>query len=516
MEVQNVLNATNGSNLESFNTQNLSFKHIEDLSTEPEKDEIKLLDKIISEYGYRFQIIKIIIISIFLNFITSFVIYHVSSYLLVIEKELKTETTMSQENLGIMLSCICYSFRAFGCFTFIFIVKSFSRRTLIFFSLSIIFSLNVLITIKLNLWTYLAFLIFGCFCAGIIDPITLDVLCESLPIRLRGFFMCLYSLGAPLSQTSQFIFLKIIYDESKNNFQMVLLTGTLLILLLIILIIIFFEDSPRNLIVTEDLSRAYSQLEKMQNPPRSLTDSEKNTLYTQIHYGLNNLVIKDFSSIFSPLFLRTTLIFIGIIICFKSVDDGISAVLTLYLQKILGTSDQKLIGLDGTKIYLISSLAPLLSGVLIEIKFLGRKFTLMITAVLLLISYFLFHVNLSNYILWLGLLNVFTNSSSCIVFTLITETYPTKLRDISEGFFSCIGAIGSLIGNMAFMSIFKLGMNAPFYLQIGNSIISLVLVYFIKYETCQKELDVYFNNNNKYLDKDMHDDNNKEEMKSFV
>lgn len=525
IKIQNVLNATIGSNSELLNTENLSFKHIEEElqnknKQNKKKDALKLIDKIISEYGYGFQIVKIIITSVFLSVITNFIIFHVSSNLLVLQKTFASEIKMSPENIGIMLSCISYALRAFGCFSLIYLIKCFSRQALVISSLLIILSLSVLVTLSFNFWTYLAFVIFSCFSAGIIDPINSDVLCESLPIRLRGFFMCFFCLGSPLSQTIHFIFLHKIYAESKSNFQIVLLAGAFIILLFSIVIILLFEDSPRNLILREDLYKAHSQLEKLLKPPRALSDSEKNTLYIQMHYGLNNRLSKNFSSIFSPLFLRTTLLFIGIVICFKSADDGLSAVLTLYIRKILGTTDDNLIGLEGIKINAIGSLGPLVSGVLVEIKYLGRKITLMISAVLLLLCFVLFQVNLSNYVIWLGLLNVFCNASTSNVVTFITETYPTIFRDVSEGFFNCLGAAGSLIGNLAYMGLFTLGAEAPFYFQIGNSIISIVLVYFIKYETCRKELDVFSNNtDNNYIledhDEEKHEDV-KEEMKSLV
>ena len=509
---QNILNSTIGSNSELLNSENISFERIECIQIE-KKDEIKLIDKIISEYGYKIQIIKIIIISFFLNFISNYILFHVSSNLLVLEKSFSSDLNMSTENTGIFLSSISYISKAIGCISFIFLTKSFSRQTFITISLIIIFALNVLVSVSFNLWTYLAFIILGCFCSGIIDPINSDVLCETLPIRLRGFFMCVFSLGSPFSQTLHFIFLNKIYVESKGNFQEALFAGSFLILLLGLFIILFFEDSPRNLILREDLIKAHSQLEKFLNPTRSLTDSEKNILYTQMHYGLNNRLSKCISSIFSPLFLRTTLLFIGIVVCIKSIDDGMSAVLTLYIQKILGSNDDNLIGLEGIKINAFGMLGPIISGVLIEVKYLGRKLTLMISAILLLLCYVLFQVNIANYILWLGLLTVFCNSSTSNLVTLITETYPTILRDISEGFFNCVSALGSLIGNLVFLSLFKLNNNAPFYFQIGNGFVSLILVFFIKYDTCQKQLDVFTNNNDS---EEENTNNEREELKSLV
>jgi len=509
---QNILNATICSNSELLDSENISFELIECIQIE-KKDEIKLIDKIISEYGYKIQIIKIIIISFFLNFISNYILFHVSSNLLVLEKSFSSDLNMSTENTGIFLSSISYISKAIGCISFIFLTKSFSRQTFITISLIIIFALNVLVSVSFNLWTYLAFIILGCFCSGIIDPINSDVLCETLPIRLRGFFMCVFSLGSPFSQTLHFIFLNKIYVESKGNFQEALFAGSFLILLLGLFIILFFEDSPRNLILREDLIKAHSQLEKFLNPTRSLTDSEKNILYTQMHYGLNNRLSKCISSIFSPLFLRTTLLFIGIVVCIKSIDDGMSAVLTLYIQKILGSNDDNLIGLEGIKINAFGMLGPIISGVLIEVKYLGRKLTLMISAILLLLCYVLFQVNIANYILWLGLLTVFCNSSTSNLVTLITETYPTILRDISEGFFNCVSALGSLIGNLVFLSLFKLNNNAPFYFQIGNGFVSLILVFFIKYDTCQKQLDVFTNNNDS---EEENTNNEREELKSLV
>jgi len=511
IQVQNVLNATIGSSNELLNSENLSFRQIENIKKDD--SQLKLLDKIICEYGYGLQIIRIFLISLVLNFITNFVVFHVSSNLLILQESFKSEINIAPHNIGIILSCVSYTLRAIGCFSLIFLIKCFSRITLIFFSLTIIFLLKFLATINFTFFTYLIFIIFGCFCAGMVDTINTDILCESLPIKFRGFFMCLVCLGSPLSQVFHFVLLNISYSDNENNFQIVLFGGCIIILLLSIIVILTFEDSARNLILREDLYKAHSQLEKFLTPPRPLTPQEKNTLYEQMHYGLNNKHDKKIDSLFTPMFLRTTLLFIGILTCFKSADDGLSAVLTLYIQKINNTDDHNFIGLEGIKINLIGTLGPIVSGILVEIKTLGRKLTLIISSLLILIFYIFFRINVNNYILWLGLITIFCNSGTSTCITFVTETYPTIFRDVSEGFFNCISAVGSLIGNLVLLNLFNFYEIAPFYFQIVNSIIAIVLVYFLKYETCQKALDIFMDNEKNFQEEYKHD---KEELKRFI
>lgn len=472
------------------NNNNLSFTSLDD-DLQDEMKNLNLIDQIICKYGYGFQVIRMIIVSFLLSYFTGYMIFHVSSNLLILEKNLSNEET--QKTIGSILTYSSYFFRGLGSFVLIFL--KFKRTTIVYVCIGVIVFLNILISAYFVLWTYFIYNIVGCFLAGLIDPINSDILCESLPINFRGFFMCMFTFGSALSQLVHFAMVNRIYREAENNFHEVLFCGTLIMFFISLIVVFNLKDSPRNLLLRDEVDQAHIQLENFFSPSRKLTNHEKVTLYQQTHFGLNFRLEKNLKSLFDPVFIKITVLFIGIVLSFKAIDDGISSILTIYIQKITKTNDDVLISNEGIKINCLGLLGPILSGMLVEFKTFGRKIGLFITGCLIFLSYVLFTFNLSNFSLWLGFINIFCNASTSIIITIVTETYPTVFRDVSEGFFNSMISIGSLLGSIIFLNLINLNFNAPFYFQIANSLIGLVLVMFIRYDTCRKQLDHYQNEN---------------------
>jgi len=177
-------NENNYNSIENFNRSEVTENLVEGL----------LLDKILDNYGYRLEIIKIIIISICLTYLSSYMIYHISCYLLVVKREFNLPDSMLT-----ILACIAFFCKAIGCFFTGALIKVVSRRSLLLVNILILIGLNFFLTLVWKLWAYFIFLIIGCYIVGNIDPLNIDVLCESLPIQFRGFFLCFSYNGFPLN-----------------------------------------------------------------------------------------------------------------------------------------------------------------------------------------------------------------------------------------------------------------------------------------------------------------------------
>ena len=505
----NDINSIKTPHFENLNHDDVSNFHETNslYSDETLTPQMKLIDRIIDDYGYGFYIIKAIFIGLFINFLSSYVVNHTSSNYLIIKRNFS-----NIHNVESLLSYSSFFFKAIGSFSLVFLIKNFKRETLVLFSVIVLFFLNLLLSIYFNLITYMIFVGVGCFFAGLIDTINTEVLCEILPIRFRGFFMCILTIGSPLSQVTHFVIVNNFYDTNENNFKYSLMTGTFIIFAITFIVIFLFQDSPRNLLIREEEHLAYSILEKLLIDRNCLTFTEKEVLFNELRFGLNIKFKKELKSLFSEIFFKTTFIFMGLVLSVKCIDDGISSILTLYLQKILNTNDESKVAFNGIKVNSLGLLGPIFAGLLVEINFLGRKITLIITTILIILSFSLFHLNLSNFTLWLGFINVFCNASTSNLMTFITETYPTVVRDISQGYFNSLSGIGSLIGNIVFINLFKVGFEFPFYFQIINGFFAICLIILIKNETSRKPLDTFYHDMNNSKSEEV----NIEEIKPLV
>ena len=73
----------------------------------------------------------------------------------------------------------------------------------------------------------------------------------------------------------------------------------------------------------------------------------------------------------------------------------------------------------------------------------------------------------------------------------ISETYPSKIRDASQGYFNAIMNFGALLGQTVFLSIYKLYENFAINLLIFLILFSFVLFFFMKNETKGRALDTF-------------------------
>lgn len=466
---------------------NNNFTFEQNIDQEPEEF---LVNKILNKYGYGIRMICLFISCFFGNYINYFSLYNVSVNLILVQSNFSRYSDSIEQ----ILSGIAYTTKIIGCVTLGFLVKKFSRSTLFFISVSGISFMTLILVIVYNLYSYIAFLIISCYFAGLIESLAMDNLCETLPIRFRGYFLFLVQSGTYIYQLLAYYILTINVDPKTNiyNTSMIYLTHLIIILLMVIFIFFFYKDSPRFFMVREKYEEAFHILDYYTyTEEEKLNQMEKELIIKQNQMGLNNkLQLASFKDLISDYFLNTTIIMSSITILIFILDDGTTAIFSMYIEKLNDDKSPKAINWETFKLSIINLLGYLVCGLLLEIKILGRKINMIIYLVLSLIIYTLFTINNENFHIWLPLIIVSYSTINGIGAFFVSEIYPSKIRDASQGYFTSISFIAGMIGSITYMTAVKGNIVYPFYLSIFFSLITLILIFFVKHETSNRALDM--------------------------
>jgi hypothetical protein len=426
------------------------------------------------------------------------------------------------------------------------------------------------------------FVVLGCFASGILDLLSINILCESLPVFLRGSFICLSLIGYSLSDFFNNILINSFTDKNFTNIKAIMFINTGVILLILILFYALpLSDSARNLMFKGEFNEAFDLLKKLKgadlsqeekkelidevklpeevddcyfdyisksenqklnlfeeseidkiNDAKAIGESEKLLLLkTEIkktenyvnndteksnidqnynnnsnknvnenpndeklkeqNKNINNGFLNSLAQIFSKEHLKQILIFISIRFILNFVLSGSTNIIGLYLSKIINESDIEKISSAQVSINLITMLSFPLSALLIEIKFLGRKSALIILASLSLITLIcLFFFPKIFYLL--GIFFVFYFSKIYTIITLTSETFPTKVRDITLGLINLIKGCGSVLGIVAYILLLQRSFLIPHVISFVLICVCFGLFFLIEKETKNKALDLFF------------------------
>jgi len=143
------------------------------------------------------------------------------------------------------------------------------------------------------------------------------------------------------------------------------------------------------------------------------------------------------------------------------------------------------------EIYLWAISSYVFCGILTEIPFIKRKLGLLITSIFIFSFAVLFMIDQKYYFYWLLILIISTNASTSLSISFVCESYPSKIRDLSQGFMNSIANFGSFAGQLIFISLYDINKDYFIYIYfILISFISLVSIFFIKKEMRGKSLDL--------------------------
>jgi len=262
----------------------------------------------------------------------------------------------------------------------------------------------------------------------------------------------------------------------------------------------FAKDTPRHMILSGDKDEGISELELIHG--KSFSRWIKARINYEITSGsLNKGIDNTFVSLLSKKFLLVTILLSLIYFLCSLIIYGP----TLIFQDTLSKLQKIEIVQNPTKIIYIGMLGALISGIgtiiggfIVELKFLGRINSIIISSflsiavsilALIFTQYFGFIFNL-NFML-IGM--YFT-----IITTYSAEVYPTIIRERALGVLFVCTRVGGIISQIIYPALGNIYLFAPYYLNLVFVALLLILVFFLPYDTYQMQLDQDYQNNKKY------------------
>lgn len=395
------------------------------------------------------------------------------------------------------------------------------RSQILYYSL-IIISFFQLVTIFIHdywIFVFLRFII-G-ISLGTILPITLNSLLEVLPIRNRSIVMTLVwsgvGAGVGLLYLSIFILMPN-YELSGVKYVFTLMF--FYSLFLVVLVAYNYNDSPRNLIIYR-LNLRKSEGVLIKNTEKAVKSSYTYKLAYDIYNeiierkltNIEKIIIAE-ELVISSKFLShessglgflfnsrnwltsTCLTLIWLFICVALYGPVFISALAFKTFNI--TDDNNTI----LKLQLVSSIALffsiILGGFLSEVKFLGRRITMLLSWTLSFLASIFIWISPSTLPYISVVLALAFGIGNNVSVTYSSECYYTKERDFAIGFFFMVGRIGGIISQFLFLWAFKAQALIPFYILSAMYGIMSVLTLLLPYETYGKSLDHDYRNDNLY------------------
>ena len=414
------------------------------------KSQFTLLDKIINDYGYGWEVNKIIF-SAFLCFILNgYLTTSYCSFMLGFKKKFDLTTNqISFIGMGFCLSKFVTNF-LIG-----FITNLVGRMFILKFSLIFTFIFNLLISLFCEYKIIVIVEFINGFFAGIFEITSFNVACEFIPVRFRGWILLTiwngYNVGVLFPNL---IMLKTMPEHDPSGLPKTLYLCSLVILLCTIFGCVFYTDSPRNYIINGKYKEALKILKKMKNDDKFFTEQIKKEIYESVPpKTISNFSIANYKEVFEHGMFLTGLLLL--IICFNGtmINDGFQLVLNLILEKVKQsdkTAHTRTILMENIIINSIALPSNLVVGAFTEFKIFGRKYTQSIGYLIMGMVMIPVIINpnvASTYFIFFMFFTCITN----MVNVYVSEVYPTKVRDWALGMIQGSGYLGSFIAQYLFV-----------------------------------------------------------------
>ncbi len=463
-----------------------SEKEIDQLSQflNTSNERIPLIDRILNKNGYNSHVLMDIFIFFLFTLVQGYVLNIFSILLIPYKNFLNFSDSISElisafVFLGTSMGSICsgYLSKADRIFT----VK-FSMILICLFQLLTGFSDNI------HLICVLRFII-GIL-NGIIASISGSWIVEVLPTYFRSFVICTCWIGFSVGIIIPLLIMLILMpnlEKDKLNITVIASCGLLIISTIIILI--YFRDSPRSLIVRGEYNEAFEILEKLHGS--NIPNEVRQKIIFETCSGTNKEQRGDFSELFQSDYLKITLL-IGFI-CFSTLmfwgPSFISSITLKSLGQFVEKTNNQVI-IDELFIHSLLFIAHFFTGVITEIKYLGRKNSMILGLILSCMFILLACFIPTKFALFFGIFMSFINAPFSVITVYCSEVYPTKLRDFANAFASFSSRMGAVFSQFIYMRFSNLHIFLPYYFTAFLCSLNILLVYFLPYETLGRPLDV--------------------------
>jgi putative MFS transporter len=451
-----------------------------------DEDDLLLIDKITSRYGYGLQIWEIIICAVLVIGVDAYFTTIYSSMLLAYQIKYSLV-----DNDLMLIAVIFFIFKIFGAMACGQMTQKYSRTYVINVSLFLLTVVNYSMSLYNNLYFYYATRMITGYLAGTIETVITNVLCEHLPIKYRGFVLTSVWTGWSIAQIiPNIIMMNIMPNFEAKGIESVIFLSTLIPLTSFIFCLCFFKDSARSYIMRGDYDKAFDILKRYEH----LTEEMKHQLVKEIKEGVNKDTEASVSELFKSDFFTLTFCILFLSFMSNMLNDGFALIVTLTLDEI---NDSKNVLKDSMIVILFSMPSCIMAGMFSENRTIGRKWCNLI-GYLLLASSIAGMTIMPRYIpIFLGLYNIFINFGNIIIITYASEIYPTKIRDMASGMTSTFANLGSLTSQLVFLSLHNISTFAPYYFIVVICMICVIVSSFLPYETYHRPLDSKYTHEDK-------------------
>ena len=494
---------SNNNNSKDINSYNNNPRRIE-LKEESQRElasfgavdrtQFTILDKIINDYGYGWEVNKIIF-SAFLCFILNgYLTTSYCSFMLGFKKKFDlTNNQISFIGMGFCLSKFVTNF-LIG-----FLTNLLGRMFVLKFSLIFTFFCNLSISLFCEYKVIVIVEFINGFFAGIFEITSFNVACEFIPVRFRGWILLTiwngYNVGVLFPNLIMF---KTMPEHDPSGLPKTLYLCSLVILLCTIFSCAFYTDSPRNYIINGKNEEAINILKRMKKNDDFFTEEIKRDIYNSVPpKTISNFSLSNYKEVFKHGMFTTGVLLL--FICFNGtmINDGFQLVLNLILEKVKQSDKSahtRTILMENIIINSIALPSNLIVGAFTEFKILGRKYTQSIGFFIMGMVMIPVIIN-PNFASTFFIFFMFFTCITNMVNVYVSEVYPTKIRDWALGMIQGSGYLGSFIAQYLFVYLNDLNVYYCPILFFITCTLNGFLCSCLKVEPMGKPLDIHTENN---------------------
>ena len=301
---------------------------------------------------------------------------------------------------------------------------------------------------------------------GIASTACMSYLIEWLPIKNRSLILSytqLYPLGMILLNCFALL---CIVDDQMIHWRWLQRSVAFSSLVCFFVLKFCCYESPKFYISRQKFDEVFHILDKVGlNAKVTLTDMDKKHIMEHARSEECHQIETSYKELFKGVFIRITLVIISFRLLSSLLNYGSLFILPILLGKASTSTHYS--NYDATLGFLYTNLlslpAPFIRGILTEVKWLGRKYTIFICCIMTLIGfvaslylyeYMMFTVGFSRLALTIA-------SGTLVIYNI--EAFPTKIRTLALGIISGITRIGAISSPYICFSLVEISPYACFY-----------------------------------------------------
>lgn len=446
------------------NNVNITYNSIENKSAKEIIDNLPF-----SKYHMTILILVLSVLAVEGTEITfvSYIIIPLRKYMNCSSFELEITAAMGYVGLGI------------GHFLIILLIKKFDRRTIIVYSLITMNIFRIISIFTLNIVVFSTIRFANGVLLGIAIPICLNILSEYLPVKNRTLLLNSvhggFYVGNIFLLTIQII---VMPNYEENMIVTILLCVWFLTFIVTVAFIFLLEDSPRNLILNNQVNKGISIYRNiLKSSGKVLPNSKKDEIVKYINNS--NKQVTDIS--FEQIYKRnmTNSIVLSCLWFGNSIlREGLKLIFTETLKFLDLASNTNIIR---NHIYLSLGclVCIVIFSIITEYK-LSLKYTMIVCLAISFIFTLLGVIFVKHLNIFICFTIAFIVTANTAICTYSQFYYSTKMRDAAFGVFNFYKRLGGVFSQFLFMGLLGLNPLIPYYLAVSLVGINIFGTFFLE------------------------------------